>query len=161
MTVKDHDSVKQLFQLSKSIKDTRWALRVQAVAMAKQGHSSAKIACFTGHCQRGVQRWVGRYNRQGVDGLKDLPRAGRPAKLSPQQTEQLRARLDRGAMPSDHTAGLHGRDVQRILQEEQGVLYSLNGVYQLLHRLGYSWLMPRPRHEQADPKAQEAFKKAL
>lgn len=159
MTVKDHDSIKQLFQLSQSIKDTRWAFRVQAVAMAKQGHSSATIARFTGHSQRGIQRWVGRYNRQGVDGLADRPRVGRPVKLSVDQVEQLRARLDGAAPGREPTATLYGRDIQRILREEQGVLYSLNGVYKLLHRLGYSWLMPRPRHEQADPQAVEAFKK--
>lgn len=156
MTVKDHDSVKYLFHLSKSIKDARWARRIQAVAMAKKGLSSAKIASFTGHSQRGIQRWVDQYNRHGVEGLNDRPRSGRPAKLSADQIKQLTDRLDRRATD---TATLYGRDIQRILKEELGVLYSLNGVYQLLHRLGYSWLMPRPRHEQSDPQAQVDFQK--
>ena len=56
---------------------------------------------------------------------------------------------------------MHGKDYQRILEKEFGKLYSLNGVYELMHRLGYSWLMPRPQHEKADPQAQEDFKKTL
>ncbi|UCE48281.1 MAG: winged helix-turn-helix domain-containing protein, partial [Phycisphaerales bacterium] len=44
-------------------------------------------------------------------------------------------------------------------EKEFGVLYTLDGVYKLLHRLGYSCLKPRPRHEKADPAVQQAFKK--
>ncbi|MFC1781069.1 transposase [Planctomycetota bacterium] len=40
---------------------------------------------------------------------------------------------------------------QRLLEREFGVVYSLWGVYDLLHRLGYSCLCPRPQHEKADP----------
>ena len=34
-------------------------------------------------------------------------------------------------------------------------------MYHLLHGLGYSYLRPRPRHRQADPAAQEAFRREL
>ena len=47
------------------------------------------------------------------------------------------------------------------LAHEFGVLRSLAGIYHLLHRLGYSYLRPRPRHRLANPQAQEDFKLAL
>ena len=53
----------------------------------------------------------------------------------------------------------------RVMLERQkieqlfGKVYSLAGVYKLLHRLGYNDLMPRPRHPDTDPAALEAFKK--
>ena len=53
---------------------------------------------------------------------------------------------------------LRGKDVQRILREEKGVTLSLNAAYATLHRLGYSCLAPRPRHEKQDLAAQEKFK---
>jgi hypothetical protein len=34
-------------------------------------------------------------------------------------------------------------------------------VYDLLHRLGYSDLMPRPQHEDANPEVQEFFKEIV
>ena len=46
-----------------------------------------------------------------------------------------------------------------ILEREFGISYTLDGAYDLLHRLGYSCLKPRPRHERADPAAVEAFKR--
>jgi transposase len=53
---------------------------------------------------------------------------------------------------------LRGRDVVSILEREFGVTYSLDGAYDLLERLGYSCLTPRPRHERADPAAVADFK---
>ena len=58
---------------------------------------------------------------------------------------RLTARLDRAA--------------DRILQAEFGVTYSLQGAYDLLHRLGYSYLRPRPRHRKNDPAAMQAWLK--
>lgn len=45
----------------------------------------------------------------------------------------------------------------RILEAEFGVAYSLNGVYDLMHRLGLSCLKPRPRHRKADPQTQQRW----
>ena len=51
-------------------------------------------------------------------------------------------------------------DIRRILRREFGVARSLQAVYDLLHRLGFEPLRPRPRHPEADPAAQDRFKKA-
>lgn len=40
----------------------------------------------------------------------------------------------------------------RILEKEFGVHYTLDGVYDLLHRLKLSCLVPRPRHRKNDPQ---------
>jgi len=70
----------------------------------------------------------------------------------------LRARLDVGPTPADRVCTLRGEDVRRIAREELGVDLSLNAVYATLHRLGYSCLSPRPRHEKQNPEAQRKFK---
>ena len=56
---------------------------------------------------------------------------------------------------------VRGLDVQRILEQEFGALMSLQAVYDLLHRLGYNDLMPRPHHENAIPEVQEFFKEIV
>jgi transposase len=55
---------------------------------------------------------------------------------------------------------LRGEDVRRILRDEFGVLGSLQATYDLLHRLGFEPLRPRPAHPKGDPAARTAFKKA-
>jgi hypothetical protein len=77
-----------------------------------------------------------------------------------EQQEQLRDRLRAGPTEADGVCTLRGEDVRRILREEFGVLRSLRATYDLLHRLGFEPLRPRPRHPKADPAAQDRFKKA-
>ena len=69
--------------------------------------------------------------------------------------------MEEGARPEDGVCSLRGVDVQRILAQEFGVLRSLAAVYFLLHRLGYSYLRPRPRHRKFDAQAQAEFQEQL
>ena len=48
---------------------------------------------------------------------------------------------------------------KKCFVERFGKLYTLDGVYKLLHRLGYNDLMPRTTHPDTDPAELEAFKK--
>lgn len=159
MTVKNRHTIKELLSLAKAEKDKRLAVRIQTIVLAKQGFNCPEIVEMTGYCRRTIQRWVARYNQAGIKGLLDEPRSGRPAKLPVDKQAEFLARVDAGPKASDGTATLYGRDIQRILEKGFGVVYTLDGVYKLLHRLGYSCLKPRPRHEKADPAVQEAFKK--
>jgi hypothetical protein len=68
------------------------------------------------------------------------------------------ARIDAGPTAADKVCTLRGKDVQRIARDELGTDVSLTSVYRLLHKMGYSCLAPRPRHEKQDPAAQEKFK---
>jgi len=71
------------------------------------------------------------------------------------------SRIQAGAREQDGVSVLNGPAIKRLLEREFGVVYSLWGVYGLLHRLRYSCLCPRPQHEKADPKAQQEFKKTF
>ena len=157
MTVKKRHTIKQLLQLSKTERNKRIAVRIQTIALAMQGLTCPQLVEMTGYPRRTIQRWVERYNDESIDGLVDKPRTGRPSKLSVDKQGQFCECVDAG--PTGTTATLYGRDIQHILRKNFGVVYTLDGVYKLLHRLGYSCLRPRPRHEKSDPLVQERFKK--
>lgn len=159
MTVKEYRSVKELLKLAKSQTNARIARRIQAIAFAQQGYTCVEIAQMTAYSRRAIQSWVAKYNTYGIDGLKEQHRSGRKPNLPAASYEQFSSRIDAGPTKNDAVATLYGKDIQKILSKEFGVIYSLNGVYQLLHRLGYSYLAPRPRHQRADIKVQQDFKK--
>jgi transposase len=131
--------------------------RLQMVILAMEGHTAPQVAVATGASRRTIQSWVHRYNRSGLDGLVDH-RGGNHRHLEPEQEQQICQYLDQAA--GDPQDGIRrGEDLRQWIHRQFGVLYTLTGVYELLHRLGYSCLMPRPRHAQADPQAQAEFKK--
>lgn len=134
---------------------------VRMVLHAKEGATDVAIGQQLSYTDRAVRNWIRRYNEGGLDELKDCPRSGRPRHLQSEQEEDVRRRLDAGAQAADGVCALRGEDVRRILEEEFGARYSLSGTYVVLHRIGYSSLVPRPRHPGADPAAQEEFEKTL
>jgi transposase len=160
MDVASHHTEQQLQQLAEREVRADRAKRLRTVLLAKQGFTAPEIATCTGFSRRSVQEWVARYNRVGLAGLETKAGRGRKPPLTPEQAQQLQQRLDAGPRPEDAVCTLRGKDVQRILQQEFGQLRSLTAVYGLLHRLGYSSLVPRPQHPQGDPAAQEEFKKS-
>lgn len=133
--------------------------RYRAVRMALDGEEATAIAATLARSRRAVQDWVYLYRDGGIEALRPRPKPGKPQRLPKSRENELRARLDAGPTDADGVCTLRGKDVVHILEAEFGVSYSLNGVYDLLHRLGYSSLRPRPRHEHADPQRQEQFKR--
>ena len=132
--------------------------RYRAVLMALDGQEAVAIAKALGRSRRSVQDWVYAYRDGGIDQLLPGKSTGRPTKLPREREAELMARLDAGPLPSDGVCTLRGKDVVAILEREFGVKYSLDGAYDLLERLGYSCLSPRPLHEKSDPQQIERFK---
>lgn len=159
MNIKDHHTTKELQTLYRDQRDARLARRIHAVYLASQGWSCPEIMAITGAGRRTVQQWVHKYNQHGIDGLTDKPRPGQPTKLPRKAESRFCQRIEAGPTKNEGVSVLNGPAIRRILEREFGVLYSRQGLYDLLHRLGYSCLCPRPQHEKADPRAQEQFKK--
>jgi len=131
--------------------------RARCVLLAIDRLTAPQIAQRVGRSRRFVQRWCYAYRDHGLDGLQIKPRSGRPAKLTSAQQQAFKQRLLDGPKDQDGVCALRGIDAQRILEAEFGVAYSLNGVYDLMHRLGLSCLKPRPRHRKADPQTQQRW----
>lgn len=159
MDVTKHHSIEALEQLAAAEKHAGRHLRLRAVILAKRGWEAVPIGEALGKSRRTIQQWVSDYNRDGLDGLVDR-RSGNNRHLTDEQEQELCDHLDLVSQdPEDGPR--HAADLMPWIEAHFGVAYSLSGLYDLLHRLGYSWLMPRPRHPKHDPEAQAAFKKML
>lgn len=159
MKVEERDTLEELRVAVRQAADADERDRIRMVVHAKEGETGVAIARRLGCTDRVVRKWIRRYNKGGLAGLKDLPRSGRPRHLESGRDDEVRQRLDAGAQERDGVCALRGDDVRRILEEEFGASYSLSGAYVVLHRLGYSSLMPRPQHPKADAAVREAFEK--
>ena len=133
--------------------------RYRAVLLAIDGHDAPAIAKTLARSRRSVQDWVYAYRDGGIEQLQPKPRPGRPTKLPREREAEFKVRLEAGPRTSDGgVCTLRGKDVVRILETEFGVGYTLDGAYDLLHRLGFSCLTPRPVHEKNDPAEVQHFR---
>jgi len=133
MNVEPHYTSSQLLKMYKVQSNHRIARRIHGVYLAQKGG--------------------------GIEALKDKPRPGKPTTLPRRMEKRFCRRIAQGPSKQDGVSVLNGPAIKHLLEREFGVVYSLWGVYDLLHRLGYSCLCPRPQHENTDPKAHAEFKK--
>lgn len=105
--------------------------------------------------------WVRRYNQQGVEGLRDRPKPGRPCGLGEGEQAALKALVLKG--PEPERSGLSAwriGDLCDLAELRFSRRYSETGMVRLIKSLNLSRQKPRPAHPRARGGAQKSFKKA-
>jgi len=132
--------------------------RLRAVRLALDGVEALQIAATLSRSRRFVQEWAYAYRDGGVEAIRPGKSSGRPTKLPRDKEQAFRARMLGGATEADGgVCSLRGVDALKILEAEFGARYTLDGVYDLLHRLKLSCLVPRPRHRKNDPQVMQQW----
>ena len=140
--------------------DRRAALRMLAIANALEGMSRAEAARLAGMERQALRDAVVRYNAEGIAGLHDRPKPGRPQRLSEAEQAALAARVFRGPDPKrDGVAAWTRADLCGWLEARFGKPFHPSSLSRVLRRLDLSRQKARPVHPEADPKAQERFRK--
>jgi len=165
VTWKDCGDAQRLRERVRDTADAKQRDRYRVVLVAGEGLGERselereEIAAAVGRSRQFVDEWVGRYRREGIKALVPKRQPGAKPKLSDDEIQQLCAMLDAGPGPQDGLAAFNGPIIREMIQQRFAKLYSLSGLYALLHRLGYNDLMPRTTHPDTDPQVLEAFKK--
>jgi transposase len=155
----DRDAA-ELRRLARRERDGRVSARLLALANALEGMPREEAARLAGMTGQTLGDWVHRYNAEGVEGLRDRPRPGRPCALDEGQQAALKALVLRGpSLERDGCVAWRARDLRTLVERRFGVRYGETGIPKLLKGLDLSWQKTRPVHPEADPKAQERFKK--
>jgi len=130
-------------------------VRLHVLWRLRLGEGPTVAAAVVGVGRSSVQRWLRWYRAGGLAAVRSRRRGGGPGKpsfLTPDQERQVVAAAATGVFA---TAGA----VRDWIEAQWGVAYTVAGVYTLLERLRIRLKVPRPRHTQADPQAQAAWKK--
>ena len=150
----------ELRAMARRERDGRVSSRLLALANASDGMSRDEAARAAGMDRQTLRDWVHRYNAEGIEGLRDRPRPGRPCALDEGRQAALKGLILRGPkLERDGCVAWRARDLRELVERRFGVRYSESGVRRLLRGLDLSWQKARPVHPGADPKAQERFKK--
>jgi len=152
-----HDQREELEQVSRQAVG-RVALRAHMVLLAARGYSVPQIAEVHDWGQDVVRLWLHRYKEEGVRGLEDAPRSGRPpthglaGAIIDAQASQSPACS--GHVQNCWTAAL----LAAFLVSRFGLVLAAASVRRYLHRMDWRWARPRlaPAQERRpDPLAME------
>jgi transposase len=118
----------------------RLVARARIVALAQHGPRVPAIAAEVGVSEPVVRRWVARFNAQGVAGLADAPRSGRPATSTPADVgEVVAASL---TTPDDLGLPFGSWTLDRLAayrHEAKGITMQRSRIGELLQAEGLRW----------------------
>ena len=140
-------------------KEARVERRVVALRLIASGQLAKDVAPVIGVNEKTVREWVKSFNHKGVASLRCDTKKGSKPHLTPEQEAELAEAIRRGPPPELKIGVWRGWALRKWIRDRYGVEYSESGTYALIHRMGFSSLMPRPFHPERDQKAQEEFKK--
>ena len=99
LTIRDDLPPEALRRRARHEPNRRAALRMLAIANSLEGMSRAEAARLAGMERQARRDAVVRYNAEGLAGLHDRPKPGRPERLSEAEQAALAARVFRGPDP--------------------------------------------------------------
>jgi transposase len=138
----------------------RYFHRLHVVLQVLKGYSTYEAAKFYAHSPRTVQYWVQRLLSEGLMGLWDVDRPGRPGRLSLKEQNKLRKELHKspGALKYDQNIW-DGPLLAHHLKDRYRINLGVRQCQRLFRQLGFSLQRPQPKAAEADPLEQERFKK--
>ena len=140
--------------------EARYDHRLHAILMVAKGMSCTQAAEFLGDAPRTVAYWVNRFETEGLAGLADADRPGRPRRLNEQQISEIQQALR--SSPSDYGLSANlwdGKLLSHFIKQRFGVDLGVRQCQRIFRHLGFRLRKPRPMIANADPEKQAAFKK--
>jgi transposase len=137
-------------------------IRLYAVYQLSLGQSSRKLEELYNTSFKQITNWAHRFEKEGIDGLRDKPGRGRTAGLKQNQRERIAVLLTEP--PTDHgynTATWTGPMLIEWIEEHYGLVYKRAQIYNIIGSLGFTYQKGRGLFPETDAQKQEAFKAAL
>jgi transposase len=148
---------KELKELEKYHRYTHLFQRLRMLRLLKseECRNLGEAAQALGYSWRQCQRWFASYQQGGLEELlkSRVHERGRQELITPEALEDLKETMKTGMIATIGQA-------DEFLRARHGIEYAhRDGVGQLLRRHRIKLKTGRPRHEEADPEEQDAFKK--
>jgi transposase len=141
-------------------RESRYDHRLHGLLLVAQGMSCGEVGQLLGDAPRTVEYWVKRFEQDGLAGLVDGERSGRPPRLTARQLEAV----EKALRESPHAYGLggnlwDGRLLAAFTKKRFGVSLGIRQCQRMFRRFGFRLRKPRPHIAGADLELQRHHKK--
>ncbi len=154
----------QIEELLKSKEDYKIAVRLACILLVAKGQSSrqAQELFLLSHNQ--ICIWANRFEKSGIDGLKDKPKPGRKSAITIEQLTWLK-NLVINESPTAHGYNTETRTAPilvKIIEKNCNIIYSDDMVYVLLKKkLNLTHKKGKGFYPEADAEKREVFVESL
>ena len=122
--------------------------------VAYQGKVSAQAARDLHRSKSWAFDWLKRYQKEGIEGLKDRTKSGRSPEISEETSYLIKQEL------IESNKGWTTKQVEELIIKKSGIKYHFIHIYRILRKWGFKQKVPRKVHvNTASNEEKEAFKK--
>ena len=125
--------------------------KLQAIKSAKE-HGISRVAAIFDITRKTLTSWITKFSRYGIDGLKIQKGRGRKAKLSGLELERIKTIIE-------HNPNITIKILRIKIVELFDKELSVGAIHNLLTKLKFSYITPRPSHYKQDKSLSSDFKK--
>ena len=156
LTPSAHQALTDLYDKTKI---PRLRTRAQMILLStEQALKAPQIAQIVRESERTVQRWLKRYQAEGITGLHDAPKTGKPSKVSQAYRQQLLSSVRQRprSLGLEFSLWTLAR-LADYLAEQTGIRLSEEGVRLQLKAMEI--VLSRPQHKISSPDPEYLLKK--
>jgi len=152
LTLANRESFEKIYRYEQDAKTKERMLLVLMVVY--QGKISANVARDLHRSKAKASDWLKRYDKEGMEGLKDRTKSGRPSKLSEETSYQIKQEL------KESNKGWTTKQVEELIIKKSGIRYHHVHIYRILRKWGFKQKVPRKVHvNTATREEKDDFKK--
>lgn len=145
-------TLESLYQAYKAEEDAKVRERILMNIRLLEGKSLYEIGDEFRCVPSKVHYWKKRFGKEGVEGLRDRRRSGRPRLLSRREEEMIQHIVERPRVSKEGVSSWTTTHVRALIRRKAGVTYTTRHVIRLMHRWGFEKIKPRPEHCHAASK---------
>ena len=153
----------RLYYMHRREKDPKAERRLLVCIQRKQGKTIAEISKIMDIPRTTVINWLRNIEKNGLNKRYDIKNKGAACKLTKRQLKALERDLEAGPAAVGLGAGAWTIPLIRThIKKKFNVEYHVHSVWDLVNRLGFAYIKPRPRDARgASPAEIKDFKKKL
>ena len=160
LTIRDPDIILGLQDEIRRSEESRYDHRLHGLLLVAQGMSCREVAQLLGDSPRAVQYWVNRFERDGLAGMAEGERPGRPRALGEKELAEINRvlrQIQRRRWALVRISGM-GR-AMAFIEKQFHVELGVRQCQRLFRQMGFRLRKPRPLIAHADPQLQRRHKK--
>jgi transposase len=151
------DEIKSLFNQDEKYKI---GMKLYAVYQVSKGQATRKLEELYNTSFKQICNWVHRFEQEGIKGLKDKPKSGKPARLTRDQKNEIKALLQ-SKLASEfgyNTGTWNGPILMDYVKNTYGIEYKKAQIYNILKEIGFTYQKGRAKYPEVDHVQREEFK---
>ena len=140
--------------------ESRYDHRLHGVLLVAQGMRCPEVGRLLGDAPRTVEYWVRRFEEQGLSGLVEGARPGRPRRLAAPQLDEINGVLRHPPTAVGMSGTLwDGKTLAAFIAQRYRIHVGVRQCQRMFRQFGFRLRKPRPVIARADPARQRLYKK--